>query len=384
MSTVRTDWKTPLPVGGVRLSLWRAAGLLRVITLVFCLVLIIRWRHIYGRPAVAFGVGTAMIVVTAIVCVLAARGRAHRRLVVGLDLAVSVSLTLASVWAQTPAERFISGMPTLTTLWAAGPVIEIAYLFSWVGGIVAALLQFGAAVIVRGGYDGRTITSGVLLLTVGAVSGYVATLVVRSEDELAEAVATRVAVEERERLARSIHDGVLQILGLVHRRGSEAGGDWAVLAEAAAEQETALRRLITSPPAVAPAGHADLAYALRALAGPRVTIATPGDPVLLPALATQEVTAAVRAALDNVAQHAGASARVWILLEKLDHCVRVVIRDDGTGIADGRVAEAERLGRLGIAKSISGRMTQLDGRAAVTSTPGQGTVVELEIPVPRR
>ncbi len=369
---------------GVRLSLWRAVGLLRAITLVFCLVLIIRWRHIYAHPGVAFGAGAAMTVVTGAVCVLAVRGRAHRRLVVGLDFAVTIALTLASVWAQTSAERFSTGMPTLTTLWAAGPVVEVAYLAGWAGGIAAALGQFGAAVIVRDGYDGHTVTSGVLLLTVGAVTGYVANLVVRAENELSEAVATRVAVEERERLAASIHDGVLQILGLVHRRGREAGGDWAVLAEAAAEQESALRHLITSAPLVAPAGQGDLADSLRALASPRVTISTPGDPVLLSAPATREMTAAVRAALDNVAQHAGAGARAWVLLEALEDSVRVVVRDDGSGIAEGRLAEAARLGRLGVTKSITGRITHLGGHAHVASTPGDGTVVELSIPAPQR
>lgn len=381
---MQTEWKTRLPVIGVRLSLWRAAGLFRVIALAFCLVLIIRWRHIYARPAIAFAVGAAMIVVTGLVCVLAARGRAHRRLFVGLDLAVTISLTLASVGAQTPAERFTTGMPTLTTVWAAGPVIEVAYLFSWMGGVGAALIQLCAAVIVRDGYDGRTLTSGVLLLTVGAVTGYVATLVVRAEDELAEAVAARAAVEERERLARSIHDGVLQILGLVHRRGSEAGGAWAVLAESAAAQETALRHLVTSPPVPAPAGHGDLANALRTLASPRVTISGPGEPVLLPILAIEGVTAAVRAALDNVAQHAGASASAWVLLERLDASVRVVVRDDGTGIAEGRLADAARLGRLGITRSITGRMTDLGGNANIISAPGEGTVVELSIPAPQQ
>lgn len=381
---LRANCMAPLPVTGVRLSLWRAVSLFRVIALVFGLVLIIRWRHIYASPIVAFGVGAAMIVVTGALCMLAVRGRAHRRLLVGLDLAVTVALTVASVWAQTPAERFATGMPTLTTLWAAGPVIEVAYLFSWLGGIGAALIQFCAAVIVRDGFDGRTLTSGVLLLTVGAVSGYVATLVVRAEDELAEAVAAKVAVAERERLARSIHDGVLQILGLVQRRGSEAGGDWAVLAESAAAQETALRHLVASPPARAPAGRSDLANALSAFASPRVTIAGPGEPVLLPVQVTDEVTAAVRAALDNVIQHAGASARAWVLLEALITSVRVVVRDDGAGIAEGRLADAARLGRLGVTRSITGRITGLGGQASIVSAPGEGTVVELSIPVPQR
>jgi signal transduction histidine kinase len=378
---VRTDWRAPLPVTGVRLSLWRAAALLRIITLVFCLALIVRWRSIYARPAVAFGVGTAMVVITAIICVLAVRGRAHRRLVVGLDLAVTVILTLVSVLAQTSAERFNTGMPTLTTLWAAGPVIEVAFLFGWTGGLVAGLIQFGAAIAVRGGYDGRTVSSGVLLLIVGAVTGYVAVLVVRAEEERAEAVAARVAVEERERLARSIHDGVLQTLALVHRRGSEAGGEWAALAASAAEQETALRRLLSASPVHAPAGQRDLAYDLSALAMARVTISTPGEPVLLPAHVTEEVVAAVTAALDNVARHAGADARAWVLLEVLDTSVQVTVRDDGAGIAEGRLAEAARAGRLGIPASIRSRMRELGGDACITSTPGDGTVVELSVPV---
>jgi signal transduction histidine kinase len=370
-------------VTGVRLSLWRAVALLRVITLVFCLVLIVRWRHIYARPAVAFAVGAAMIVVTAVICWLAVRGRAHRPSVVFTDLAVTVALTLASIWAQLPSQRFDTGMPTLTTLWAAGPVIEVGYLYGALGGVLAGLLQFGAAVAVRGGYDGRTLTSGVLLVTVGAVTGYVASLTIRAENELADAVAARAALVERERLARSIHDGVLQVLGLVHRRGSEAGGDWAVLADAAAEQEAALRRLITSEPESAPTGRRDLVAELRALGTDRVTVSVPGAPVFLDADATAELTAAVRAALDNVAQHAGPAARAWVLLDACEDTVLITVRDDGVGMPDGRLAEASAEGRLGVAASIRRRVADLGGQTTVVSARGEGTVVELSVPVRR-
>jgi signal transduction histidine kinase len=368
-------------VTGVRLSLWRAVALLRVITLVFCLVLIVRWRDIYERPAVAFAVGAAMIVVTAAICWLAVRGRAHRPSVVFADLAVTVALTLASIWAQLPSQRFDTGMPTLTTLWAAGPVIEVGYLFGALGGMLAALVQFGAAVVVRGGYDGRTLTSGVLLVTVGAVTGYVASLTIRAESELADAVAARAALIERERLARSIHDGVLQVLGLVSRRGSEAGGDWAVLGAAAAEQETALRRLLTSQPEPVLDGRRDLVAELRALGTERVTVAVPADPVFLDADAAAELTAAVRAALDNVVQHAGPSARAWVLLDACEDSVQIIVRDDGAGMADGRLAEATAQGRLGVTASITRRVADLGGQATVVSTQGEGTVVELTVPV---
>ncbi len=44
-----------------------------------------------------------------------------------------------------------------------------------------------------------------------------------TQRDLAERAAA--AAEERARLARVVHDGVLQVLALVQRRGHELGGD---------------------------------------------------------------------------------------------------------------------------------------------------------------
>ncbi|MER7283514.1 ATP-binding protein [Dactylosporangium sp. NPDC000244] len=111
-----------------------------------------------------------------------------------------------------------------------------------------------------------------------------------------------------------------------------------------------------------------------------MTVAAPATPVLLPASVAGEVAAAVGAALDNVGRHAGDGARAWILLEELDDEVTVSIRDDGAGIPDGRLAEAERDGRLGVAQSIRGRIRELGGAVSVTSGAGNGTEVELTVP----
>ena len=53
-----------------------------------------------------------------------------------------------------------------------------------------------------------------------------------------------VADAERARLARAVHDGVLQVLALIQRRGRELGGESAELGRMAGEQESALRALI--------------------------------------------------------------------------------------------------------------------------------------------
>jgi signal transduction histidine kinase len=127
-------------------------------------------------------------------------------------------------------------------------------------------------------------------------------------------------------------------------------------------------------------GPADLRALLAPYAGTRVTFAEPGAPVRLEARAAAELAAAVGAAVDNVRSHAGEQAQAWILLEDEPEAVIVTVRDDGPGIPEGRLADAEREGRLGVALSIRGRLRDLGGSAELWSVPGQGTEVELRIP----
>ena len=76
----------------------------------------------------------------------------------------------------------------------------------------------------------------------------------------------------------------------------------------------------------------------------------------LPAPSAHELSAAVGAAPENVRQHCPPKARAWILLEEEPEAVTVTVRDDGPGIAPGRLEQAAGQGRLGVAQSIRGRM----------------------------
>jgi signal transduction histidine kinase len=230
-------------------------------------------------------------------------------------------------------------------------------------------------------------TAGVLLLVAAAAIGGLGVAHYLSERwaerKQAELIRQEAAAAERDRLARPIHDGVLQVLAMVQREGSELGGTGAQLAALAGEQEVALRNLLsgnrTDPGAVA-----DLRAKLTGLASPAVEVSAPADPVMLPAAAATELLAAIQAALDNVRQHAGPGARAWILLEEEDDGIRVTVRDDGAGFAADRLQEAARSGRLGVEQSIRGRIRDLGGTATVKSRPGIGTEVELWIPAPSR
>jgi signal transduction histidine kinase len=198
---------------------------------------------------------------------------------------------------------------------------------------------------------------------------------------LREAIELRAAVAERERLARSIHDGVLQVLAHVRRRGAELGGPAAELGELAGEQEVALRTLINAgPPARQPLGQRDVAGDLAALATPSVTVSRPADPVMLPTHVAEEVLAAVRAALANVDMHVGRGEPAWVLVEDVGDRVVVSVRDNGPGIPEGRLAAARAEGRMGVARSIQGRIADLGGTASCLTGPGLGCEWTLEIP----
>jgi signal transduction histidine kinase len=370
---------------GVETQLWRGVVAYRLAALAYAGGLILANRDEYARPGAALGVLVAMAGWTALMTAANSRDRGRVWPVVVADHAVCVLATLASVPVQ-GSERIEANTPTLPTSWAASPVLGSALLGGPLGGLAGALVQAAASVATRRDLTLATLGNVVLLLLAGTVSGYVVRLAVGAERRLAEAVRREAATRERERLARTIHDGVLQVLALVQRRGAELGGGAAELARLAGEQEIALRGLITTPPPTPtpPGEDVDLRALLAGVRSATVTVSGPAEPVPLPEPVAAELAAAVRAALDNVDRHAGPGARAWVLVEDLGAEVVVGVRDDGVGIPPGRLEQAAAEGRLGVASSLRGRLTELGGTMAVVSTPGEGTEVELRVPRGRR
>nr|WP_031523817.1 DUF5931 domain-containing protein [Streptomyces sp. NRRL F-5123] len=302
------------------------------------------------------------------------------------DLALALSGILLTMVVDTHA-RIEEGAFTLPSIWTAGSVLAFAVKGGWRWAAVASSLVALADLVERGSGAGRDTLRNVLLVWVASIGiGYVVEVARISERTLARALQIEAATRERERLARDIHDGVLQVLAMVQRRGDQAGGEAAELGRMAGEQEVALRGLISGAPVPAPrpgeepAGPSDLRALLAPYASARVTVSAPGTPVPVEPAAGAELAAAVGAALDNVAVHAGEGARAWILVEDEPDAVLVTVRDDGPGIPEGRLAAAAAEGRLGAAQSIRGRLRDLGGSAQWLSLPGEGTEVELRLP----
>lgn len=403
----------------VEQPLWQALTAYRVLTLLYAIVLFVLAYDAYDHP---LGAAAYMMVLTvwtaATVRMVSSAERCTLRFLIA-DLTVALAGILLTPVVDSH-DRIADGAPTLPSIWTAGAVLGFAIKGGWRWAAWTSAVVAVANLVQRGGFAQDTVHAVVLVWVASVAIGYVVEVARASERTLARALQIEAATRERERLARDIHDSVLQVLAMVQRRGAAIGGEAAELGRMAGEQEIALRTLVSSglvsrqydpgrvtagrspaeaagqaagpvadedpsgPPVPGAGGTGDGSCDLRVLlaphAGSRVVLSQPGVPVPLPADAAGELAAAVGAALDNVWVHAGETARAWILIEDEPDAVTVTVRDDGPGIPDGRLADAEREGRLGVALSIRGRLRDLGGSAEWFSAPGQGTEVELKVP----
>ncbi|GAA0612938.1 DUF5931 domain-containing protein [Kutzneria viridogrisea] len=343
------------------------------------------WFHQndYKMPGLAWLVAGVMTVWTGVLTYFYGREDGRRGWLVVTDLVLSCALMFSSI-PIVGADQLRLQAPLITTLWSSGPVVAGAVHGGRTWGIVFGCLVAASNLFPRGYFDVYLAEDTVLLIGAGLVVGIAADGARRSAERVRQALRAEAAAAERERLARSIHDGVLQVLARVRRRGLEVGGEAAELAVLAGEQEIALRALIaTGPVATTPDGETDLRPRLQLLTTGRTQISVPPTQVLVPVSTATELDAAVREALSNVDKHAGEGARAWVLLEDLGGELVLSIRDDGGGIPEGRLAAAEAEGHLGVSQSIRGRVVDLGGTVDLTTGPGEGTEWELRVPVGR-
>ncbi|MGY1808153.1 sensor histidine kinase [Blastococcus sp. SYSU D00669] len=201
----------------------------------------------------------------------------------------------------------------------------------------------------------------------------------------AEELAT---TQERNRLARDIHDGLGHHLTVVQMQVQAAravlGTDPAraddVLAKAQVQAQealaevrrsvAALREQRTRPP---------LRTALEALAaeasaaGVPTVLAVEGTPRPLPAEAEESLFRAAQEALTNVRKHAGAGSARVVLDFRGPATVRLEVCDDGRGLP---AAGGTGFGLVGIRE----RAARVGGRLDVRSAPGGGTTLLVEVP----
>ncbi|WP_036543146.1 MacS family sensor histidine kinase [Nocardioides aromaticivorans] len=358
--------------------MFRALAVLRVVVLAYAVV-INAYRNNYDRPVLGWTCVAVMVVATIVSIPVYAAPERRGPVLLGVDLALAVALLLATPVAKGPWFH-----ATIPSYWIVGALLAWGIRWGWRGGTVAAVVLGAVDLLSRSQVAQKDWGNVFLLLLGGSMVGFVCESLKAMAAERDEAQREAAAAAERARLARVVHDGVLQVLALVQRRGGELGGEAAELGRLAGQQEQALRTLIRSQDAVAATGRAseraDLAAALGRLGTrPATEVALPAGAVELPSPVVDELVAVVRACLDNVDRHVGEGAPAWVLVEDLGDRVEVSVRDDGPGIPAGRLEAASREGRMGVAESIRGRVRDLGGTAELESG-GYGTEWTFSIP----
>ncbi|MFC8526353.1 MacS family sensor histidine kinase [Nocardia sp. NPDC057227] len=383
--------------GAAVAPLWRAAQAFRLVTLLYAVGQQVASVPNYHNQRLSWVLIALMAVWSGVSALMLSQWHfpeVARRLRVWVVIGdhVVVILLIASTRLVADYDWYHGHQTLPTTLWATNAVISAAILRGPVAGVLSGLLIASVALTVRDqwGNDVWTDATVPVLVSVGLALGLAAETARRAQGQVERAVRLTAAAEERERLAREVHDGVLQVLAYIKRRGTEIGGATAELARRAGEQEVALRVLLSEQggrrDGGEPGDEVDLRPLLTAQARPDVSVSTPGEPVLLGPAAAAELDGAVRNALANVAQHAGPEAKAYVLLEDTGEELIVSVRDDGVGIPPGRLAEAEAEGRLGVSRSIVGRLGALGGTAVLLTeeTGGVGFGTEWEFRIPLR
>jgi signal transduction histidine kinase len=353
------------------------------------------------------GLALASLVVVFLWCVWFSIGQAWDRPAARwVDLAISVALLPISGWVMT-AGGTAGSSPFFATSYPASAALTVGTGSGVSGGLLAgAALSIGLALsrsangLAFAGLSSAEWTALVngafYYLAAGGAAGVVSTVLRRSGRERDRAVEEAARERERsariaehEALGRRLHDSVLQSLSLIDKRGRElsrGGGPVpaalvAALVDLAARQGEELRALLSEPPEAAPTGTASLRSALQAAAREivdlPVTVTAPGA-IFLPAARTEQVAAAVRQALDNVVRHAVAR-QATVFAEQVDGRVVVSVRDDGVGF-DYDESRLAHEGKLGMLRSMKGRIEDLGGTMTVRSAPGRGTEVEFLLP----
>lgn len=211
-----------------------------------------------------------------------------------------------------------------------------------------------------------------------------------------ETMGSRAATAERERLAREIHDTLAQILGFVNIKTgvvrewlaqgnvTQAQVELEELALLSKELYEDTRELVLGLHGEVNAGggitHMIASYVERfsQFSNLPVTFAAPElDVTFSPAVQVQ-LLRVVQEALSNVRKHARAK-QAWVSMTRVQDNVRLEIRDDGQGFDPAHPTRG--FGPHFGLQSMRERVESFHGTFTVHSAPGQGTCIQVMVPL---
>jgi signal transduction histidine kinase len=329
------------------------------------------------------------------------RQQAIGLLVLGIGLAVGGSTVTGAIsgWVAVPLAVALVGAAVVwreadesqRRRWRTGARSGVAGVVLGGGGWSAAVRILAGVALVVTGIGVMVIRSGSFDQVQFALIAVLATLIgvavltvpfwLRMVRDLGEERRARIRTEERAEIAAHLHDSVLQTLALIQKQ-SDTPKEVARLARG---QERELRGWLYGP-----AGYGakkldneggQLSTAIAAACGEvedafaiSVSQVVVGDAELDEPLTA--LVQAAREAMVNAAKHASIE-EVSVYAEVEPTAVTVFVRDRGKGFDPEAISDD----RHGLADSIRGRMERNGGTVRLRTAPGEGTELQLEMPV---
>jgi signal transduction histidine kinase len=322
---------------------------------------------------------------------------------VGLAVASGTLTGFISGWVAVPLAIAMIGLAVVwreadesqRRRWRVGAKDGFAGAFLGGGGWSAAIRIVAGVALVITGIGVVVLRSGSLDQVQFALIAVIATLIgvavltipfwLRLVRDLSDERKARIRTDERAEIAAHLHDSVLQTLALIQKQSEQPRE----VARLARSQERELRGWLYGPNGYGkPAEMGEetpttgqLSEALATACGEvedtfaiSVGQVVVGDAELDDSLVA--LVQAAREAIVNAAKHAGVE-EVSVFAEVEPTAVTVFVRDRGKGFDPDLVPDD----RHGLADSIRGRMTRHGGTCKVRTAPGEGTEVQLAMPV---
>lgn len=316
-----------------------------------------------------------------------------------------LSQALLSVFAWAMIFQFLQGQTAAYAAFAF-VVIEAAVRFGlltsliteviFVVGLTAAMQYRVSEYGLRFSMTGYAFWA-LFMLFIALSVGLVSEEARRERRRSASLVRERTLLEERNRIARDLHDTVLKTLHglaleahvLKRHADSPAAREKAAYIEGVCQRSTQeirdliheLRNETRDADVASQISHmvADWSKAT----GIKTDFTTSGDDRSLPLLVSHNLRSVLSEALENIRKHAGAS-RVSISVEMLPGELRLEIADDGKGIVytatDAyKLASKGKYGMLGMKE----RVEQMNGQFSIDDSRGTRIMVSVPLPPPK-
>jgi len=248
-------------------------------------------------------------------------------------------------------------------------------------------------VICIGSREPRTFTAAETELLTGLATQAAIAI---EKARLYEEVRSLATLEERERIAREMHDGLAQALGLLHMKlrwaeEHSASDNPPQIADALREMTTisahayeevrqsifGLRTMVSRGLGLIPT-LTEYLHEFSAQNGIGVEFeVVDGRPIHLSPASEVQLIRIIQEALTNVRKHAGAS-RAWVRLQRQNPWVRVTVEDNGRGFDPASLASPDRL-HFGL-QTMRERAEGLGGKLEIDTAPGRGTRIVATLP----